>query len=107
MKNSRIGRTPRMYLPEASLTEARDRLAAFTERPVVAFSIGASEDEKQWGADRFAALAGELAQRGFASLPLGGPAEAEHGPMLSETAPEERRREDIALRRRILAPPCT
>lgn len=42
----------------------------------MAFAIGASEDDKKWGADNFAALATALADQGYASIPLGGPAES-------------------------------
>jgi heptosyltransferase-2 len=82
---------PRMFVPDSIVADARARLSAFSERPVVAFSIGASEDEKQWGAENYAALATALAGGGYAAVPLGGPAEAWMESEIMDRVPEDRR----------------
>lgn len=67
---------PRMkVLPDALAAAERD-LAAYPA-PRYAFSIGTSEPRKNWGAERFAALAKSIAEQGGSVVLLGGPAEAE------------------------------
>lgn len=70
--------------PELAIgTAMAARIAArFADRPRpwLALGLGSSEPFKQWGAERFAALARALLDRGWPSLFLiGGPAEAEIG----------------------------
>jgi len=67
---------PRMKVLPDVLAEAGRDLAAFPG-PRYAFSIGTSEPRKNWGAERFAALAAAIAERGGSVVLLGGPAEAE------------------------------
>lgn len=65
---------PRMAVAMAALTSAERDLAPLPE-PRYAFSIGTSEARKNWGAERFGALAVALAGRGGSVVVLGGPAE--------------------------------
>ena len=66
---------PVLPVTEAATLSVRSRLD-FTEAPV-AIGIGSSEAYKQWGAARFAELAGALAARGITRMILvGGKAEA-------------------------------
>jgi heptosyltransferase-2 len=65
---------PRLSVRPDALARMRDRLAALP-RPLHALAIGSSEAFKQWGAERFAALARLLAARGGSVLLLGGAAE--------------------------------
>jgi len=66
---------PRISVRPDALARMQERLAALP-RPLHAFSIGASEPFKQWGAANFAALATLLLQAGHGVLVLGGPREA-------------------------------
>ncbi len=66
---------PRLVPRADALARMRDVLARLP-RPLHAFSIGASEDFKQWGEANFAALATLLVARGHGVLMLGGPAES-------------------------------
>jgi heptosyltransferase-2 len=65
---------PRLVVRPEALARMQARLAGLP-RPLHALSIGSSEPYKQWGADRFAALAAELARAGRGVLLVGGPAE--------------------------------
>jgi heptosyltransferase-2 len=65
---------PRLSTRADALDRMRQVLAGLP-RPLVAFSIGASEPFKQWGAANFAALAVLLGERGQGVVMLGGPAE--------------------------------
>jgi heptosyltransferase-2 len=62
---------PKMELPEAEHLFAQHTLTGLPQRRV-SLCIGASEAKKQWGAQRFAALATQLLQQGYAVLLLGG-----------------------------------
>jgi heptosyltransferase-2 len=67
---------PRLAATEAARGTVSTRLAG-RALPVIAIGIGTSEPYKQWGADRFAALAEELFDAGWPTLVLvGGPSEA-------------------------------
>jgi lipopolysaccharide heptosyltransferase II len=64
---------PRLPVAETARQLVRARLGS---RPFAVLGIGSSEPYKQWGAERFAALAAGLARAGFPRLVLaGGPAE--------------------------------
>jgi len=65
---------PRISVRPDALARMQERLAHLP-RPLHAFSIGASEPFKQWGAENFAALATQLLQAGHGVLVLGGPGE--------------------------------
>ena len=68
---------PSLIVTPAARAEARAALG-FGDAPFVAFGIGSSEPEKQWGAERFAALADRLAEAGHGPVvPVGGPAECD------------------------------
>jgi ADP-heptose:LPS heptosyltransferase len=58
-------------------------------RPIALLVPGAapSRPAKRWPADRYATLAGRLAERGFAIQLVGGPAEVELGAMIAAEAP--------------------
>jgi heptosyltransferase II len=67
---------PRLAVDAAARGVALRRLGL--PGPFPAFGIGSSEPAKQWGAERFAALAAALLRQGWPGLALlGGPAEAE------------------------------
>lgn len=66
--------TPRMRVLQAH-QDAAALLLADLQGLRYAFSIGTSVPRKQWGAQRFAALAAALLQRGHSCILLGGPAE--------------------------------
>ena len=58
-------------------------------RPLLALGLGSSEAFKQWGAERYAALARRLADDGWPTLLLiGGPAEADLAPAIADTLGE-------------------
>lgn len=64
---------PRLPVAEAARQAVRARVG---RRPFAVLGIGSSEPFKQWGAERFAALAAGLARAGWSRLVLaGGPAE--------------------------------
>lgn len=66
---------PRLCLDPASVARAR---AAYADRPRpwIALGLGSSEPYKQWGAERYAALAGALDEDGWGTFfLLGGPDE--------------------------------
>jgi heptosyltransferase-2 len=65
---------PRVQVPPAEEQAMRARLADLP-RPLIAFGIGSSEPEKQWGQAGFSALADALIRRGCGVLLLGGPGE--------------------------------
>ena len=69
---------PRLSVRPDALARMQARLAPLP-RPLHALAIGASEPFKQWGEDRFVALANLLAARGHGVLLLAGPAEASLG----------------------------
>lgn len=66
--------TPRMSVPEELLEEISTQLA-YLNRPRIALAIGASNLEKNWGAENFVKLTGQLVKVGYGVLVLGGPAE--------------------------------
>lgn len=67
--------TPR-YRPPAAASRSVAARYGSRPRPWIGLGIGSSETFKQWGAERFAALAGRLAATvGGTVLALGGPAE--------------------------------
>jgi heptosyltransferase-2 len=66
--------TPKMDIPEAVLAAMLERMANMP-RPVTVLAIGTSEPHKQWGVDRFAQLATQLATQGGSVILLGGPSE--------------------------------
>jgi len=66
---------PCLAVDAATRAAALERLAL--PGPFPAFGIGSSEPSKQWGAERFAALAAALLRQGWPGVALvGGPAEA-------------------------------
>jgi lipopolysaccharide heptosyltransferase II len=68
---------PQLAVTKEARAAARMRLGVPTG-PLVAIGIGTSERYKQWGAERFAELAGALLDDGWPCLVVaGGPAEAE------------------------------
>jgi heptosyltransferase-2 len=68
---------PRLPIAQAATDIVSGRLTGYPT-PMVAIGIGTSEPYKQWGADRFAALAKSLLGAGWPTLVLvGGPAEAD------------------------------
>jgi heptosyltransferase-2 len=85
---------PRLVVRPDALARMRERLAPLPQ-PLVALCLGASEPEKQWGMDRFAALADALARLDRGVLLLGGPAEREMAQAL-------RQRLEPALRERAM-----
>lgn len=66
---------PRLVLDAAQRARVMETYAA-SPRPWIALGIGSSEPAKQWGADKFAALAQTLLQRGGSCFLVGGPDEA-------------------------------
>ncbi len=89
---------PRLHVPTAVLDRFAGSLSELGGSGVVAFSIGASGDRKNWGAERFASLAGELASRGFGVLALGGPAEEQIARGIEARVAEETPEAASALR---------
>jgi heptosyltransferase-2 len=68
---------PRLTVPDGAAAQARRRLGD-QQSAFVAIGIGSSEVLRQWGADRFAALALALSGAGWPMLVLlGGPEDAE------------------------------
>ncbi|MDL2337988.1 MAG: glycosyltransferase family 9 protein, partial [Pseudomonadota bacterium] len=65
---------PRMNVPQDLVLKMGAQLADLP-RPRYAFAIGSSDHRRNWGAERFAALAEALADTGAGVLLLGGPAE--------------------------------
>jgi heptosyltransferase-2 len=65
---------PKMSVP-ASLVNGLSLELASLRRPRIAFAIGASLPEKNWGYEKFVALAKVLVERGASVLILGGPGE--------------------------------
>lgn len=88
--------TPRMSVPEHIVAKMRETLAPIP-RPFYAFSIGTSEPDKQWGRDRFAALAAELAKRGRGVLLSGGPNETALAREIVGAVPEPLRKNILPL----------
>jgi heptosyltransferase-2 len=88
---------PRLAVPERLLLDVADLLSSLPPRRI-AFAIGSSEARKQWGTDRFARLAAELATREAGVVLLGGPAEAGIAGQIVQTMPE-------TLRQRVLPVP--
>lgn len=66
---------PRLEVPVETMNAMKPRLSGLP-RPLVAIAIGTSEPFKQWGGDKFAAVAERLAQHGAGVVLLGGPTEA-------------------------------
>lgn len=67
---------PTLDVPSQAKLLIEPRLAHLP-RPLCALAIGTSETHKQWGIERFAALAGQLIKQGAGVLILGGPSERE------------------------------
>lgn len=65
---------PRMHVQPERVHQVAGQLADLP-RPRYAFAIGSSDRRRNWGAERFAALAQALAESGAGVLLLGGPAE--------------------------------
>lgn len=82
--------TPRLDPRPDQIDVMTQRLASLP-RPLVALAIGTSEPHKQWGIDRFAALATALIREGFGVVVLGGRAEAELAQRLENQVPPELR----------------
>ena len=80
---------------EPRLTPTADAIAAIERRfgdrphPWLALGLGSSETFKQWGPDRFAALARTLAADGWPTCFLvGGPSESDFGPTVQQAMGE-------------------
>ena len=65
---------PRLDVPATELADMAARLVSLPPRRI-ALAVGTSEAHKQWGADKFAALARHLLERGHGVILLGGPSE--------------------------------
>lgn len=77
---------PRLAVCERASTRIRRKFANARE-PWIALGIGSSEPYKQWGRERFGALAAQLAAQGGASVFLiGGPAEKDMGAWIESQA---------------------
>lgn len=87
---------PKMTVPGDEL-QRQGELLADLPRPRYALAIGASEPAKNWGSERFAALAEALTRRGCGVLLLGGPAERDMAAAIVERLPAERRAQVLAL----------
>lgn len=80
---------PRLVLDGSQRARMTARYAA-CPRPWFALGIGSSEPAKQWGADKFAALARQLAARGGCCFLIGGPDETELAGAIVERGGAER-----------------
>lgn len=78
---------PRMEVLPGAMASAERDLASLPG-PRYAFSIGTSEARKNWGVERFAALAARLAELGSSVVLLGGPAEKESAAAIVAAVPE-------------------
>jgi heptosyltransferase-2 len=81
---------PRMAVPDALVHEMQRRLEALP-RPRYAFAIGASSPARNWGAERFGALASALTAEGCGVLLVGGPAEQALAQAIAAQVPAARR----------------
>lgn len=81
---------PRMAVPDALSQRLEIELEALP-RPRYAFAIGASDAKRNWGAERFGALAYALTASGCGVLLLGGPAEHELAQAIILRVPEQLR----------------
>lgn len=81
---------PKMIVPPDLIEAMRSRFAHLP-RPLHAFAIGSSEPFKQWGAERFAALAEALIERGGSVLLVGGPNEEPIAKRIEALVPAARR----------------
>lgn len=88
---SEAARAPKMTVPDSAVETMRERLASLP-RPLYALAIGTSETHKQWGIDRYAALAAKLLEAGCGVVVLGGPAEKEQAQDLAEAVPQHLKR---------------
>jgi heptosyltransferase-2 len=81
---------PKISIPAALLNDLSLELAHL-RRPRIAFAIGTSLPEKDWGHKKFAALATALVEHGASVLLLGGPGEkATSEKILSSLSPAHR-----------------
>lgn len=67
---------PRMHVP-GDIVERQDASMRHLPRPRLALVIGAADRRRNWGAQRFAALATAMLQRDHAIVLIGGPDEAQ------------------------------
>jgi heptosyltransferase-2 len=72
--------------PPRSLDGYADRALFGAGRPLVGLVPGAEWATKRWGADKYAALAGDLVRQGATVALLGGPAERELAARIAELA---------------------
>lgn len=80
---------PRLPIPAERLGEVREAHDD-VPRPWVSLAIGASEPFKQWGAERFGALARALLETGVGGIfLLGGPAERTLADDIADEAPDD------------------
>jgi heptosyltransferase-2 len=93
---------PRLSVRPDALASVSQRLAGLP-RPLRALAIGSSEACKQWGAERFAALAGLLAARGDGILLIGGPSERAMAETVLAALPARARSRVLALTDRTVA----
>jgi len=63
---------PFLTIPATAQESAGKLLATFGDKPFVTIFPGASIPERRWGADRFRAVAAELAQKGYGIVVVGG-----------------------------------
>ncbi len=63
---------PFLTIPAPAKESAGKLLATFGDKPFVTIFPGASIPERRWGADRFKAVAAELAQKGYGIVVVGG-----------------------------------
>lgn len=83
-----VEEAPNLPVPPERTEEVRDAYDDLP-RPWAALAIGASEDFKQWGADRFAALAHGLVERGVGAIfLLGGPGDRDLAARIAAGSPE-------------------
>lgn len=66
---------PRMHVPD-DLIARQSASMRYLPRPRLALVIGAADRRRNWGAQRFAALATAILERGHAVVLVGGPGEA-------------------------------
>ncbi|RRS04372.1 lipopolysaccharide heptosyltransferase family protein [Aquabacterium soli] len=78
---------PQLTPPAEQIVLMEKRLAALP-RPLYSFAIGTSEPHKQWGVDKFAALAARLIHEGCGVLLIGGPAEVELAREIEQAVPD-------------------
>lgn len=83
---------PRMAVRIDVLSKMAAELAHLP-RPRYALAIGASEERKNWGAERFAELAGHLTARGCGVIVLGGPAETDLAAQIVDSVPITQRQQ--------------